>query len=102
MMYEQFFKWPFYDDFPNVYSTLQAVSACAEQESGAATTRGSNFTRQKSTHNSKKDEYKCLVVVPQFFYPNHCYPLDGVALFQCNDFQTRMIGDIFHDKVFKM
>ena len=60
MMYEQFFKWPFYDDFPNVYSTLQPVSACAEQESGAATTRRSNFTRQKSTHNSKKMNISAL------------------------------------------
>ena len=59
MMYEQFFKWPFYDDFPNVYSTLQPVSACAEQES-AATTRRSNFTRQKSTHNSKKMNISAL------------------------------------------
>ena len=80
-----------------LYSPLARVlSRRVMQQHGDRISLGKNrLTTQK------KDEYKCLVVVPQFFYPNHCYPIHGVALFQCNDFQTRMIGDIFLDKVFK-
>ena len=100
MMYEQFFKWPFYDDFPNVYSTLQPVSVCWAGE--WCNNTEIEFHSAKIDSQLKKDEYKCLVVVPQFFYPNHCYPLNDVALLQCFDFQTRKIGHIFHDKAFKM